>query len=582
MEMNTRFCTKCGAPLEPGARFCTHCQAPVETAQPRQQQAVCSNCGSLLEPGAAYCTYCQTPVGQRKSGQRTCPNCGSPLEPGAAYCTRCQTPVRQGQPERPSERQTCPNCGAPLEPGTRFCVRCGTSLSGSSGGKVTVRCPSCGEVMPAGTRFCTRCAAPLQTIRETPEGGSRKTLWLILGIAGGVLLLAGILLFVFKDAIFGGDTETVPAGTRQAVSADTEAPAETREQVQAQTEARPSTQSGGKTSTKVEPAPVQTQPPGLSAEEARIAAVNAYDCEAELLSEDADGYYFSCYSRGRVRHHLGTVCVTRSGDVYTVDGMSPSPVNGVDVDYASSLFSDSTSGASFSFAAVDLTTGDTVGTANRTTAFSSSVLIDVPIMYTVARYLENGWISLDDVVPANHDISTRGVSKGKLSLTVRETLEYMFRESSNGATNNMIDYLGKDSINSTCRDAGYGSVTVANYIGSTQDFTSNDNYVSAADLCGMLDEMYNGSTAIDAAFLESTMAMDRIDANANKGLGRDLGSSLIANFNGVKASKYNEIILASRGGHTYALVLLSNGDDLGRLQNGAAALGGFVNGVMGN
>ncbi len=75
-------CKKCGNMVSTSSRFCDKCGAPVEVPVPAQPQApagpVCVNCGAPLEPGALFCGNC----GTRQPGGRTGPAGGTPARPG--------------------------------------------------------------------------------------------------------------------------------------------------------------------------------------------------------------------------------------------------------------------------------------------------------------------------------------------------------------------------------------------------------------------------------------------------------------------------------------------------------------------
>ncbi|HIW14423.1 MAG TPA: zinc ribbon domain-containing protein [Firmicutes bacterium] len=191
-------CKKCGNMVSTSSRFCDKCGAPVEVPVPAQPQApagpVCVNCGAPLEPGALFCGNCgtrqpaaqpapqaapqpapapvaeepaapvqppvtepQAPAVQEPTAGGVCVCCGSPLEPGAPFCGVCgmrqdvapaaevptepEMPVAPVEPEQPAAPEVpvapeapaataaiCPCCGAPLEPGAPFCGNCGMKV----------------------------------------------------------------------------------------------------------------------------------------------------------------------------------------------------------------------------------------------------------------------------------------------------------------------------------------------------------------------------------------------------------------------------------------------------------------------
>jgi predicted Zn-ribbon and HTH transcriptional regulator len=58
------------------------------------------------------------------------------------------------------------------------------------------RCPKCDAENPEGAQFCNNCGMSLSSDASLSKKKSRKTLWIILGLVGGVLILAGILCSV--------------------------------------------------------------------------------------------------------------------------------------------------------------------------------------------------------------------------------------------------------------------------------------------------------------------------------------------------------------------------------------------------
>ena len=131
-------CKKCGNMVSTSSRFCDKCGAPVEVPTPVQPQApagpVCVNCGAPLEPGAPFCGVC----GMRQDVAPV----AAPVEPEQPAAP--EVPAEPEMPVMPEEpvvpeapvaaeepaatAAVCPCCGSPLEPGAPFCGNCGMKV----------------------------------------------------------------------------------------------------------------------------------------------------------------------------------------------------------------------------------------------------------------------------------------------------------------------------------------------------------------------------------------------------------------------------------------------------------------------
>ena len=258
------------------------------------------------------------------------------------------------------------------------------------------------------------------------------------------------------------------------------------------------------------------------------------------------------------------------------------PVSGLmDIDSLKSIANAKSSKAVYSTCIYDFTTNKYSGSSNYQTAMSSSVLIDIPILYAVAVMEEQNLLSLDDRITFHYTTDGRGELKksddGKL-FTIRNLLSIMFRSSDNNVTNTFLNFFGYESIEDICHMNGYSSVKIANLIGKTTDYTSNDNYISAYDLCMMSRELYSDRYYIGKQFLESYMVVT--DSAGLEGIGRDISYSHFMNINGVKKEKFNELAIVENGDKTYIVAFLSNSDKLETLESIAAAFGNHINNIL--
>ena len=230
---------------------------------------------------------------------------------------------------------------------------------------------------------------------------------------------------------------------------------------------------------------------------------------------------------------------------------------------------------------LDISTGNVVG-YNYEEPLSSSALISIPILYTLAVQADSGEIDLEEKIKFRYSVGGRGKltkSDDGKKVSVLTLAQYMMLYSDNNATNTLIDYLGMTNISSTCKDKGYESVSVGGKIMKTDDYTSNDNYVSALDAARMLADLYRDQySSIGKGFLNSYMEIQ--DSSGRDGLGRHISGATFLNMNGLKEKKYNEIAIIDDGSQPYINVVMSSGEEFETLRDYAAEYGRIVDSVL--
>lgn len=262
----------------------------------------------------------------------------------------------------------------------------------------------------------------------------------------------------------------------------------------------------------------------------------------------------------------------------------PSPVLQISPDYVRTLVDNQASGATWAFAVQDMTDWEIVGSDRMDEALSSSALLNIPILYTVACMNHEGTLSLDTPVRINRATSGRTMLTNRVgqSLTIQELISYMLQYSDNTASNTLMEFLTFPTINEVCSVQGYTSVSLNNYILSTTDYTANDNYVSCADLCGMLTELYTDQfVGIGSQFLRENMVIQ--DAAARSGLGLYApASAYFMNLNGQKTDKYNEVaIVDDNNGHAYVVAFMGSRVSMDRLTAAAQSCGQYIYEALG-
>lgn len=259
-----------------------------------------------------------------------------------------------------------------------------------------------------------------------------------------------------------------------------------------------------------------------------------------------------------------------------------SPVSNLNVTSIENAVENAADGGTVSFAVIDMDNGTIVGSDNMSDAQSASVIIDIPILYTAMKSVENGSLNLSTQVTFTYEVDGRGQLKQSDSgntYPLEDLLSYMLHYSDNNATNSLLNYLSYDTINSICSKNGY-SVNIVQKIGKTDDYTSNDNYLSAEDTAKMLYEIWNSNTDLNKNFLSRYMVIQ--DSTRTAGIGKNIDSSVsdFMNFNAVKKDKYNEVAIVVDGDNTYGIVFLGNHGKMETLEDAAAVLGDEVHSGM--
>ena len=79
----TLTCPECGAGMEENSKFCPKCGKPVN------QMVKCVKCGAMLQSGSKFCPQC----GTAQATQKTCAQCGKELKAEAKFCPECGAKV---------------------------------------------------------------------------------------------------------------------------------------------------------------------------------------------------------------------------------------------------------------------------------------------------------------------------------------------------------------------------------------------------------------------------------------------------------------------------------------------------------
>ena len=196
----------------------------------------------------------------------------------------------------------------------------------------------------------------------------------------------------------------------------------------------------------------------------------------------------------------------------------------------------------------------------------ASALITVPILYTAASKVDAGEMTLDDPIPY---VTTIG-GRGEMTTEQRDGLEFplsfylqtMTNYSDNNCINILIDYIGLDSINAVCQEAGYTSVNLERGL-VAGDPGGLDNYVSAKDITMMVKDLYSGAfSSIGTDFMRTYFHISEGDSLPTlAGLAPSLqDASAVLNQNGHGMTRYNETAVIEDNGALYILTIMLYGD----------------------
>ena len=215
-------------------------------------------------------------------------------------------------------------------------------------------------------------------------------------------------------------------------------------------------------------------------------------------------------------------------------------------------------GADISVAVTDLKTGKSYYTRNEDDAMPASALINIPVLYTAFKGVEDGELNMDSEIAFQYMFPGRGkISKDEDGqfYTLNELLTTMLRYSDNNATNSLLEWFSPYEIENACSKSGFHSVKIEKCVGETS--STRDNYVSAKDVAGMLYRIYNSKNAyINKDYLCEYMRIQ--DSASTLGMIGGVRKCTFLNHNAFTSSIYNECAIVITADSEYAIVFMSN------------------------
>jgi len=159
----------------------------------------------------------------------------------------------------------------------------------------------------------------------------------------------------------------------------------------------------------------------------------------------------------------------------------------------------------------DLETGRTIQ-RNPDKPFPSASMVKIPIMAACFKAVEDGRVSLQDVIMLRAADRTRGsgvlrASPAGTPVTVEKLIELMITDSDNTAANLLIDLLGFEYINTSFKEFGLDHTNLSRKM---MDFRARwrgvENYTTARDMAEILEKTYRG-TCVSPRACEMGMAI---------------------------------------------------------------------------
>jgi beta-lactamase class A len=150
------------------------------------------------------------------------------------------------------------------------------------------------------------------------------------------------------------------------------------------------------------------------------------------------------------------------------------------------------------FVIKDFRTGRTLA-RNQDRPFPSASMVKIPIMAACLKAVEEGRISLEEVLTLKRADKVRGsgilrAAPAGTPVTIEKLLELMITDSDNTAANMLIDLLGFDYLGSTFREFGLERTNLSRKM---MDFRSRargiENFTTPREMADILEMMYRRS-----------------------------------------------------------------------------------------
>lgn len=269
------------------------------------------------------------------------------------------------------------------------------------------------------------------------------------------------------------------------------------------------------------------------------------------------------------------------------DPPTPAAADVIDVSQIQTMLATGSTASSAEVYIYDLKHDSEVAVNDCTAQLRLSAMITVPILYTAASRIDAGDLSMDTEITYVTTIGGRGEiptepRDGK-SYPLSFYLQTMVNYSDNNCINILIDFLGLDSINTVCQEAGYTSVWLERGLIASGGTGGLDNYGSAKDITLMIRDLYTGKfSSVGTDFMKEYFHIAEGDSLPTViGLAPSVAdASLFLNQNGHIDSRYLESAVIGENGAEYILTIMLNGDSSLVYSQAVQDIAEYVSSVM--
>ena len=465
----------------------------------------------------------------------------------------------------------CRKCGAVLRDGDKFCSKCGARAPSAKAEERKQKAQQ--RKQQKEITFRTK-PAQARGYRENFEEGENRTHALLVTVTILVVMMLAVAAFAMfyffrRRSMAGGSdyssaieiiTEAAvqenaehPAGENPDTGAEGAASVEAAAQASGEGSAQPQSEASPEGQPQSEASP-EGQPQSEAATEAQPQSEPAPETQAQSETAPITQAAPETESEAETETEIQTEPPTPSA----ADAVDPAQIQAI-------LENESTAYSSEVYI-YDLKHDSEAALNDCTEPMYASALITVPILYTAASRIDAGEMTLDDPITYVTSIGGRGEllaePRDGQELPLSFYLQTMVNYSDNNCINILIDYMGLDTINSTCHEAGYTSVNMERGLVSG-DPGGLDNYVSAKDITMMVKDLYTGAFAsIGNEFMRTYFHISEGDSLPTlAGLAPSLADAdAVLNQNGHGMTRYNETVIIEDGGASYIFTIMLFGD----------------------
>ena len=465
----------------------------------------------------------------------------------------------------------CRKCGAVLRDGDKFCSKCGARAPSAKAEERKQKAQQ--RKQQKEITFRTK-PAQARGYRENFEEGENRTHALLVTVTILVVMMLAVAAFAMfyffrRRSMAGGSdyssaieiiTEAAvqenaehPAGENPDAGAEGAASVEAAAQASGEGSAQPQSEAFPEGQPQSEASP-EGQPQSEAATEAQPQSEPAPETQAQSETAPITQAAPETESEAETETEIQTEPPTPSA----ADAVDPAQIQAI-------LENESTAYSSEVYI-YDLKHDSEAALNDCTEPMYASALITVPILYTAASRIDAGEMTLDDPITYVTSIGGRGEllaePRDGQELPLSFYLQTMVNYSDNNCINILIDYMGLDTINSTCQEAGYTSVNMERGLVSG-DPGGLDNYVSAKDITMMVKDLYTGAFAsIGNEFMRTYFHISEGDSLPTlAGLAPSLADAdAVLNQNGHGMTRYNETVIIEDGGASYIFTIMLFGD----------------------